>query len=140
MIRMLVLAVVILSASITIAQETNQNPDLFVIRGTIQDAYSQRAIGNDQIGFNDFGPEILMADLDDRGNFVMVFDRTKVSFPMRMKFKIDGYKKFVARGIDPDENEAWLDIDLEPVDRTAPADERSWVSTAYTSTLVLQTP
>lgn len=136
--------ILVMSAYQGVAQEKNllNTQDVLIIKGKIVDASNNLALGTSTINFDKFGDELLLADLDEQGNYLLVFDKNELGFPMRMNFQIEGYEKFTAKKINLKEDFVKLDIALIPENTPdIPAyNEASvkWQSNSVVSTTILQ--
>jgi len=93
---------------------TATNQDVLVMTGRIIDAESKEPIKNARINFNKFGEELLHASIDDDGNYSIVLNKKELGEPIRVIFKISGYKKFVVKGVRKSVNHVSADLFLEP--------------------------
>ncbi len=103
------------------------NPDVLVITGKIVDAASEKPIGNAKINFDRFGEELIQASVDKAGNYAIALNKKELGEPVRLIFKVAGYKRYVVKNID--KNATYLDADifLQPME----SDEKSNASIKY---------
>ncbi len=97
------------------------NTDVLVITGKIVDAQTGEAITNAKINFDKFGEELLQASIDDKGNYALALNKKELGEPIRVIFKVAGYKRYVIRNIDKGATYLDADIFLQPVE----SDEKS---------------
>ncbi len=95
--------------------------DIIVITGKILDATTKQPIKNTKINFDKFGEEVLQASLDAQGNYLLTLNKKAMGNPVRIVFKIAGYKRFVIKSLDRKATQMTADIFLEPTD----SDEKS---------------
>ena len=108
-----------LPAVTTTASSTAANQDVLVLTGRILDAESKHPIKNTKINFDRFGEELLHASIDDNGNYSIVLNKKELGEPIRVIFKIAGYKKFVVKGVKKSVNHVTADLFLEPEETLA---------------------
>jgi hypothetical protein len=82
-----------LPAVTTPVSTTATNQDVLVLTGRILDAESKQPIKNTKINFDKFGEELLHASIDDNGNYSIVLNKKELGEPIRVVFKIAGYKR-----------------------------------------------
>lgn len=92
------------------------NPDVLVITGKIVDAVTKLPIANAKINFDKFGEELLQASIDDKGNYALALNKKELGEPIRMIFKIQGYKRYVIKSVDKNQTYVDADIYLQPVE------------------------
>lgn len=98
---------------------TNQvvtNPDVLVITGKIIDATTDEPVTNAKINFDRFGDELLQASIDDVGNYAIALNKKELGEPIRVVFKISGYKRFVIKAVEKNATYVDADIFLQPVE------------------------
>lgn len=93
---------------------TSTNQDVLVMTGRIIDAESKEPIKNAKINFDRFGEELMHASIDDAGNYSIVLNKKELGEPIRVIFKIAGYKKFVVKNVRKSVNHVSADLFLEP--------------------------
>ena len=96
------------------ANTTAANQDVLVMTGRIIDAESKEPIKNAKINFDRFGEELMHASIDDAGNYSIVLNKKELGEPIRVIFKISGYKKFVVKNVRKSVNHVSADLFLEP--------------------------
>ena len=94
------------------------NQDVLVMTGRIIDAESKQPITNAKINFDKFGEELMHASIDGNGNYSIVLNKKELGEPIRVIFKIAGYKRFVVKGVKKSVTNVSADLFLEP-DETA---------------------
>lgn len=103
------------------------NPDVLVVTGRIIDAVTKKPIDNAKINFDKFGEELLQASIDDKGNYALALNKKELGEPIRMIFKIAGYKRYVIKSIDKNQTYVDADIYLQPLE----SDEKSDATVKY---------
>lgn len=86
------------------------NPDVLVITGKIMDAETKQPIVNAKINFDKFGEELLQASIDDKGNYAIALNKKELGEPVRVIFKVAGYKRYVIKSID--KVQTYVDADI----------------------------
>lgn len=71
-------------------------------------------IGKAKINLDKFGDELMQASIDRNGNYALALKKSELGEPIRITFKIPGYKKFVAKNIDKNQSFVDINILLEP--------------------------
>ena len=104
------------------------NPDVLVITGKIVDASTGKPVTNAKIAFDKFGEELLQASIDDEGNYAIALNKKELGEPIRMIFKVAGYKRFVIKSVDKQATYLDADIFLQPLE----SDEKSNANIKYT--------
>lgn len=92
------------------------NPDVLVITGKITDAVTKQPVGKAKINFDKFGDELLQASIDEKGNYALALNKNELGEPIRLIFKVAGYKRYVIKNIDKAQTYIDADIFLEPVE------------------------
>ena len=106
-----------LTASIqTVTNKAITNPDVLIITGKITDAATKLPIGKAKINFEKFGDELLQASIDEKGNYALALNKNELGEPIRLIFKVAGYKRYVIKNIDKKQTYVDADIYLEPTD------------------------
>lgn len=103
------------------------HPDVLVVTGKIIDAVTQKPISNAKINFDKFGEELIQASIDDKGNYALALNKKELGEPIRVIFKIAGYKRYVIKSVDKNQTYVDADIFLQPMD----SDEKSNASIKY---------
>lgn len=103
------------------------NPDVLVITGRIIDAVTKKPISNAKINFDKFGEELLQASIDDKGNYALALNKKELGEPIRVIFKIAGYKRYAIKNFDKTQTYVDADIFLQPID----SDEKSSADVKY---------
>jgi hypothetical protein len=101
------------TASQAVSSQT-PNPDLLVVTGKIIDATTKEPITNAKINYNKFGEELVHATIDEKGNYALVLNKKELGEPIRVIFKIAGYKKFVVKSVDKTVSHLDADLFLQP--------------------------
>jgi hypothetical protein len=100
------------------------NPDVLVLTGKIVDATTQKPVTNAKINFDKFGDEVLQASIDDKGNYALALNKKEMGEPVRVIFKVNGFKKYVVKNLDRDATYVDADIFLQPMDTEAKSDAK----------------
>jgi len=103
------------------------NPDVLVVTGKIIDAVTKQPISNAKINFDKFGEELLQASIDDKGNYALALNKKELGEPIRIVFKVAGYKKYAVKNIDKLQTYLDADIFLQPME----SDEKSNANVKY---------
>jgi len=103
------------------------NPDVLVVTGKIIDAVTKQPVGNAKINFDKFGEELLQASIDDKGNYALALNKKELGEPIRIVFKVSGYKRYAIKNIDKSQTYLDADIFLQPMD----SDEKSDAHVKY---------
>jgi hypothetical protein len=101
--------------------------DILVITGKILDASTKQPVKYAKLNFDKFGEEVLQASLDDKGNYVLTLNKEAIGEPLRMVFKIAGYKRYVIKCVDKKATQMTADIYLEP----SSSDDKSNANVKY---------
>ena len=96
------------------SQLSANNADVLVVTGKIIDADTKQPIKNAKINFDKFGDELLHASIDDKGNYAIVLNKKELGEPIRLIFKIAGYKRFAVKNIDKTVSHLDADLFLQP--------------------------
>ena len=104
------------------------NPDVLVVTGKIIDAVTRKPISNAKINFEKFGEEMLQASIDEKGNYALAMNKKELGEPIRVIFKIAGYKRYVIKNVDKNQTYVDADIFLQPME----SDEKSNATVKYT--------
>lgn len=105
----------------SVANHAVTNPNVLVLTGKIIDAQANKPITNARINFDKFGDELLQASIDDKGNYALALNKKEIGEPVRIIFRIPGYKKFVVKSIDKSKTYVDLNVYLQPLE----SDEKS---------------
>ena len=92
------------------------NPDVLVVTGKIIDAVTKLPIANAKINFDKFGEELLQASIDNKGNYALAMSKKELGEPVRVIFKVAGYKRYVIKKINKSSSYVDADIYLQPLD------------------------
>jgi hypothetical protein len=103
------------------------NPDILVVSGKILDATNMKPIKNARINSDKFGDEMVQASVDEKGNYALALNKKELGEPIRIIFKIDGYKKYVIKTIDKTATFVDANIFLQPLE----SDEKSNATVKY---------
>lgn len=102
------------SATTSTVNNAPANQDVLVLTGRIIDNDSKQPIKNTRINFDKFGEELLHASIDDNGNYSIVLNKKELGEPIRVVFKISGYKRFVVKNFSKSVTHVTADLFLEP--------------------------
>jgi hypothetical protein len=108
-----------LTTASTAAPKLSANQDVLVMTGRIIDAESKEPIKNAKINFDKFGEELMHASIDDNGNYSIVLNKKELGEPIRVIFKIAGYKRFVVKSVKKSVTHLTADLFLEPEETAA---------------------
>ena len=100
----------------SVANHAVTNPNVLVVTGKILDAKTGKPIANAKINFDKFGDELLQASIDDKGNYALALNKKEIGEPVRVIFRIAGYKKFVVKSLDKSKTYADVDVYLQPME------------------------
>ncbi|MBL7778847.1 MAG: hypothetical protein JNK66_11215 [Chitinophagales bacterium] len=92
------------------------NADVLVMTGKIIDATTGRPITNAKINIDKFGDELMQASIDEKGNYAMALNKSELGEPIRVIFKIAGYKRYVVKNVDKTVKYVDADIYLQPME------------------------
>lgn len=92
------------------------NPDVLVITGKIIDAESKKPVPHAKINFDKFGEELLQASIDDKGNYALALNKKELGEPVRVIFKVAGYKRYVIKNVNKKATYVDADIFLQPLE------------------------
>lgn len=104
------------SESQSVAAGASVDPNIIIISGKILDATTMQPVGKAKINLDKFGDELQRASIDRDGRYAIALRKDELGEPMRITFKIPGYKKFVAKNIDKRQSFADINVLLEPED------------------------
>ena len=99
-----------------VANHAITNPDVLVVTGKIIDASTNEPITNAKINFDKFGDELLKASIDNKGNYAIALNKKELGEPVRVTFKIAGYKRFTIKSVDKWQTYMDADIFLQPME------------------------
>ena len=102
--------------------------DILVVTGKILDAETKEPVKNAKINFDKFGDEVLQASLDEKGNYLLTLNKKAMGEPVRIVFKISGYKRYVVKSVDRKATQMHADIFLQPLG----SDDKSDAKIKYT--------
>ncbi|MBS1612119.1 MAG: hypothetical protein JST49_04810 [Bacteroidetes bacterium] len=103
------------------------NPDVMVVTGRIIDASTKKPIANAKLSFEKFGAEVLKAQIDDKGNYALALNKKEMALPIRVVFKVAGYKRYVAKAIDKESTYVDIDVFMQPLE----SEEKSEAEVTY---------
>lgn len=92
------------------------NPDVLVLTGKILDAQTGRPVLNAKINQESFGEEVIQASIDEKGNYALALSKKELGEPVRVIFKITGYKRYVVKNLDKNATYVDADIFLQPME------------------------
>ncbi len=98
------------------------NPDVLVVTGKIIDAVTKLPISNAKINFDKFGEELLQASIDEKGNYAIALNKKELGEPIRLMFKVQGYKRFTIKNVDKGQTYVDADIYLQPMESSEPSE------------------
>ena len=111
-----------------------------IIRGKIIDAETRKPIGNAKLNYDLFDNELMHGAVDEKGNYTLVLKKDELGDPVRLIFKVKGYKKFTARRINKNARQVNVDVYLKPIEssESSAADIRYIMSDDPFNTLVIR--
>lgn len=111
-----------------------------IVRGKIMDAETGKPIGNARLNYDLFDKELMHGAVDEKGNYTLVLKKDELGAPVRLIFKVKGYKKFVARRINKHAGQVNVDVYLKPLESSehSAADIRYIMSDDPYNTLVIR--
>lgn len=86
------------------------NPNVLVVTGRIINAETRKPIKHTDLNFDKFGDEVLKASIDENGNYALALNKQAMGEPIRLVFRIPGYKRYIAKNID--KTKTYVDIDV----------------------------
>lgn len=92
------------------------NPDIMVVTGRLIDATTKKPIDNAKMKVDRINNVVLNAHIDDNGNYAVVLNKKEMAKPIRVVFKVTGYKRYVAKAIDKESASVGIDIYMQPLD------------------------
>ncbi|MCS6934438.1 MAG: hypothetical protein NZM35_04710 [Chitinophagales bacterium] len=92
------------------------NPNVLIVTGKIIDAATGKPVSNARINLEKFGDELINASVDNQGNYALALNKDELGEPIRIVFKIDGYKRYVVKNIDKTVRYVDADIYLQPAE------------------------
>lgn len=141
----LLFAVLSLFAFSTVnAQSKNllNTQDVLILKGKLIDAESLNPIQQSVINLDVEKSGMLLFDMDENGNYLMVFNKENLSFPFKLSFDFEGYENFEAKKITYKEDFVKMDIELTPMEqgKTIQAEKKpfKWESAAVVSTNIIR--
>ncbi|MCW5907955.1 MAG: hypothetical protein KIS94_08865 [Chitinophagales bacterium] len=100
----------------SVANNVVTNPNVLVVTGKIIDAQTRKPIPNAKINFDKFGEELLQASIDDKGNYALALNKKELGEPIRVIFRVAGYKRFVVKSLDKSASYVDVDVYLQPME------------------------
>ena len=102
------------SSAQEVAAKASSDANVLIVSGKILNANTMQPIGKAKINLDKFGYELMQASIDRNGNYALALKKSELGEPIRITFKIPGYKKFVAKNIDKNQSFVDINILLEP--------------------------
>lgn len=102
------------SSSQMVAAKASTDENLLIISGKILDATTMQPVGRAKINMDKFGDELVQASIDNDGRYAIALRKDELGEPMRITFKIPGYKRFIVKNIDKRQSFADVNVLLEP--------------------------
>lgn len=97
-----------------VAAKASSDANVLIVSGKILNAATLQPIGKTKINLDKFGDELMQASIDKNGNYALALKKDELGEPVRITFKIPGYKKFIAKNIDKSQSFVDINILLEP--------------------------
>lgn len=104
------------SNSQMVAAKASADENVLIISGKILDATTMQPVGKAKINLDKFGDELVQASIDNDGRYAIALRKDELGEPMRITFKIPGYKRYVVKNIDKRQSFADVNVLLEPED------------------------
>lgn len=98
------------------------NPNVLVVTGKLIDAQTRKPITNAKMNFEKFGDEVLQAHIDENGNYALSLNKKEMGTPIRVIFKVAGYKRYVAKSLDKSSTYVDIDVYMQPMDSEEKSD------------------
>jgi hypothetical protein len=92
------------------------NPNVLVITGKIVDAKTKLPVGKAKINFDKFGTELIQASIDEKGNYALALNKSELGDPIRIIFKVAGYKRYTVKSVDKNSTYVDIDVYLQPTE------------------------
>jgi len=80
------------------------------------DATNKQPVKNARLNFDKFGDEIVQASIDEKGNYALALNKNELGEPIRIAFKINGYKRYIIKNIDKGSTFIDANILLQPIE------------------------
>ncbi len=103
-----------ISNSQTVAAKASVDENILIISGKILDATTMQPVGKAKINMDKFGDELVQASIDNDGRYAIALRKDELGEPVRITFKIPGYKRYIVRNIDKRQSFADVNVLLEP--------------------------
>jgi Icc-related predicted phosphoesterase len=97
-----------------VAAKASTDANILIISGKILNAATLQPIGKTKINVDKLGDELVQASIDSNGNYAIALKKDELGEPIRIIFRVPGFKKFVAKHIDKSKSFADINILLEP--------------------------
>ncbi|HRN94563.1 MAG: hypothetical protein M9931_01930 [Chitinophagales bacterium] len=97
-----------------VAAVASKDDNILIVSGKILNAITLQPIGKAKINLEKFGDELIQASIDQDGSYALALKKNELGEPIRISFKLPGYKKFVAKNIDKERSFVDINILLEP--------------------------
>lgn len=141
---MLLAVVTFFAFSNTNAQSKNllNTQDVLILKGKLVEAETLKSIQQSIVNLDLKESGMLLFDMDENGNYLMVFNKEQLSFPFKMSFNFEGHENFEAKKITAKDDFVKMDIELEPIKEqrmvNTQAKMKKWESNAVVSTIVVK--
>lgn len=97
-----------------VANLLTTNPNAIILTGKVIDIVNHHAITNGEISLSGAGKELIDATVDHNGIYAIALDKSELRFPIHVKIRIEGYKKFIIKDLMPTSDVIYSDILLTP--------------------------
>lgn len=116
--------------------------DVLILKGKFIETETLNPIHQSIVNLDLEESGMLLFDMDEKGNYLMVFNKEQLSFPFKLSFDFEGYESFEAKRITARDDFVKMDIELKPVQSENTIEtakkSRKWESTAVVSTTIIK--
>lgn len=116
--------------------------DVLILKGKFIETETLNPIHQSIVNLDLEESGMLLFDMDEKGNYLMVFNKEQLSFPFKLSFDFEGYESFEAKRITARDDFVKMDIELTPVQSENTIEtakkSRKWESTAVVSTTIIK--
>ena len=96
------------------------HPDVIIITGRLIDVASSNPIANAKLNVAQLGEGIINAAVDEKGNYALAIDKSKVDAKSKLVFKVNGYDASAPKRIRKDIAFVDMDVRLTPDESSQP--------------------
>lgn len=116
--------------------------DVLILKGKFIETETLNPIHQSIVNLDLEESGMLLFDMDEKGNYLMVFNKEQLSFPFKLSFDFEGYESFEAKRVTARDDFVKMDIELTPVQSENTIEtakkSRKWESTAVVSTTIIK--